>query len=45
MEQIVPLQPTEDHAREDIHTATCGKPRAAAGGCALKEVAAHGEAI
>lgn len=40
MEWIVPLQPTEDHAREDIQTAEWGEPRAAAGGCALKEVAA-----
>lgn len=35
VEQFVHLQPTEDHARQDTHTA--------AGACALKEAAAHGE--
>jgi len=33
----------EDHAGADIHTAACGGHHTRAGGCALKEAAAHGE--
>ena len=31
------------HAGADIHTAARGGPHAAAGGCVLKEAAAHGK--
>ena len=41
--QVVPLQPMEDHAGADIHTAARGGPHAGAGGYALKEAAACGE--
>lgn len=43
VDQVVPLQPMEKHTRQDIHTAACGGPQAGAGGCALREAAAHGE--
>jgi len=39
----VRLQPTEDHARAEIHAASHGEPHTVAGGCALKEAAARGE--
>jgi len=43
VEQVVPLQHTKDHARQDINTVVCGGLHTAAGGCALKETAARGE--
>lgn len=41
--QVVPLQPKEDHVRVDIATAAYGGPHTGAGGCTLKEAAAHEE--
>jgi len=43
VEQVVPLQPTEDHAGADIHTAAHGGPHSTAKGNALMEAAAHGK--
>ncbi|KAK4810457.1 hypothetical protein QYF61_004237 [Mycteria americana] len=43
VKQVVPLRPMEVHVRADIHTAACGGPHTRAGGCAMKEAAAHGE--
>ncbi|GAB0176475.1 epimerase family protein SDR39U1 [Grus japonensis] len=41
--QAVPLQPIKDHTGADIHSAACGGPDVAAGGCDLKEAAARRE--
>lgn len=43
VDQVVPLQHMENHTRQDIHMAACGEPQAGAGGCVLREAAAHGE--
>ena len=40
--KVVLLQPIQDHAGADIHTAVCGGHRTRAGEHALKEVAGHG---
>lgn len=41
MTQVAHLQPMVNHAGTDIQTAVHGGPHVGAGGCALKEAAAH----
>ena len=41
--QVVPPQPTEDHAGADIHPAACRGPHDIADEHALIEAAAHGD--
>lgn len=43
VDQVIPLQPMEKHTRQDIHMAVCGGPQAGAGGCVVREAAAHGQ--